>query len=506
MADNVLQSIGLTPEWFKSVMGGVINDPSAPAPDTATPAPQVNALQAVNTGAPPVDAPLPAPTNLLEGIPGYGASAAPDPANQVPQGASPRRSLLDTVGQISDVLAKVGGAQALYQPTIDARQDRQLTLGDHARAVDLEKLKLASNQMDNTTQAGKIAGQAVRGVKAILAANPGADPTKVWQAMAAQTGVDPAHTAAIAQAIAQDPNSLSGLDAALNGAGKTDATKYGGTAIYATGPDGKLAVFQPGLGDQAGRSILPEGYTPVDPTKVVNLGGETALIGDKTGTTKQILQNTIRPDTVANNQTQRDIAKGRNDTQITIAGMPAREKSGGGAAKGDPYSAFTSSVSGLRSLDNSLNDLVSDPNIHGATGLIGGHLNLTSGQRAIQAKIESLSGQAIPAAIAAIKASGGASPRAVSEITGEAKGLVGAIQNRNQDPNDYISNVNAARARLRQRILEMTDDAVRQGFAVRDKSGNISPAPAANRSLPPRLPGSPLAAGSGWGKATIVGQ
>jgi hypothetical protein len=41
---------------------------------------------------------------------------------QPQQTSKPRRSFLDVLGGISDVLAKVGGAEPLYQPTLDARR------------------------------------------------------------------------------------------------------------------------------------------------------------------------------------------------------------------------------------------------------------------------------------------------------------------------------------------------------------------------------------------------
>jgi hypothetical protein len=81
--------------------------PGADAPDVQLPGvAQANVLQQLPDAQPaPVQAPPPPP-------PPPAPVAAPHK----------RRSLLDTIGRISDVLAKVGGADALYQPTLDARE------------------------------------------------------------------------------------------------------------------------------------------------------------------------------------------------------------------------------------------------------------------------------------------------------------------------------------------------------------------------------------------------
>lgn len=65
-------------------------------------------------------------------------SQAPQPAAQAPR---PRRSLLETIGRISDVLATTGGAQPLYEPTINAREDR-------ARQIQADQQKLAAGAFE----------------------------------------------------------------------------------------------------------------------------------------------------------------------------------------------------------------------------------------------------------------------------------------------------------------------------------------------------------------------
>lgn len=342
MAGNVLQAIGLTPDWFKSVMGGVISDPSQPDAEAPAAGPPANLLE--ETQAPQAAAPASDPTNMLQSLnQGAPADAVP-PQAPTALAAAPRtrRSLLDTVGRISDVLAQVGGANALYQPTLDARQDREIALGDHARTVDMDKLKLATAQgtLDDAGRARLT--QAVRGTQALLAANPQADISKIFPLLAARAGVDPAQAQALGAELAQNPGLLDGL-AGLDDGGD----KYSGSVVYATGPDGKIVAFQPSTKGGKARSILPDGFTAVDPTKAVNLGGSTALVG-RSGNVTRILPNSVRPDTVANNASAAEIAAGKNRTALTIAGMPARGKAGAGK----PDEAATGNSEALIALDN----------------------------------------------------------------------------------------------------------------------------------------------------------
>lgn len=324
MPGNLLQSIGLSPEWFKGVMGNVANGIDVP-PDEAP-------------AAPPQ--PAAAPVNLLQGL-GYDQPAA---APQIPQTGAPanaspapksRRSLLDSVGRIADVLAKVGGADALYQPTLDAREDREIALGDHARSVDLEKLKLAlagqqveggQNALDDTGRAR--IQQAVRGTQALLAANPQADITKVFPLLASRAGLNPEQAAGIATDLAANPGLLDGL------AGFDDAgDKFGGSVVYAKGPDGRIVAFQPNLKGGKGRAILPEGFTAVDPLKFVDTGDKQVGVGTRSGEVGTTLDKGMDPDKVADRGSREGIARRNNQTARDIAAMPARSKAaaGGGA-------------------------------------------------------------------------------------------------------------------------------------------------------------------------------
>lgn len=211
----------LSPEWFS----GMMNAPAQPA------APEIP--EAIQSNAPPF--------NIMEALNGGvpNAQAAPPVPALPSRQPRERRSVLDTIGRISDVLAKVGGADALYQPTLDARQDREFAIEDRSRGIDLEALKTAllNQQIQGGAQSleagqteladaatGKV-GMAVRGLQAIAAR--GGDPAKAWPVLAQQLGIEPERAAVIGEAIAKDPNTLFGLSAAINGA---DATRQGSQA------------------------------------------------------------------------------------------------------------------------------------------------------------------------------------------------------------------------------------------------------------------------------------
>jgi hypothetical protein len=226
------------------------------------------------------------------------APPPPPPPREAPKAAEPpkrRRSLLDTIGRISDVIAKVGGADALYQPTLDAREDRELALGDHGRKVTAEELKIATDKFALGDSQNTRLGQAARGAKAILSANPNADPATVWSAIAQHMQLSPEETASVAQELPTNPAILDGLIS-----GGTDPkllqSKYGGTIVYAKDPTtGKIRAYQPSLADDPARDILPEGVEAIDPPKTVDLGGTTAVIGTRSGRVNRVLPNSEKP-------------------------------------------------------------------------------------------------------------------------------------------------------------------------------------------------------------------
>lgn len=237
------------------------------------------------------------PSNVLQSLVPPPAPPPSPPPQAAPAAAEPpkrRRSLLDTIGRISDVLAKVGGAEALYQPTLDAREDRTLKLGDHERQVLADNLKIAQDKFELGDKGNTRLAMAARGAKAILAANPNADIGAVWNALGQRMQLTPEEIQGVGQQIATDPGFLDGLIAGGTDP-KLDQSKYGGNVVYAKGPDGKIVAFQPSITGDGARPILPEGFEAIDPPKAVDLGGRTVLVGTRSGGVNKILPNSEKP-------------------------------------------------------------------------------------------------------------------------------------------------------------------------------------------------------------------
>lgn len=132
-------------------------------------------------------------------------SSAPAPMSSTPARQPRERvSALDTIGGIADVLARVGGAEALYQPSIDAREDR-------ARQIDLEALK--HQILEQQVQQGAAAPQEQlrnRLGTALGAVASSGNPLAAWsQINPEDIGLDPQRYEAIRQRIEANPESAS---------------------------------------------------------------------------------------------------------------------------------------------------------------------------------------------------------------------------------------------------------------------------------------------------------
>jgi len=215
---------------------------------------------------------------------------APQPAAQAPR---PRRSLLETIGRISDVLATTGGAQPLYEPTINAREDR-------ARQIQADQQKLAMGNFELGDKGNARAGMAFRGLQAIQ--RRGGDINAAWPILAQQAGIPAERAAQIAQIFGQDPSAVDGLAETFNG----HEGEYAKQVNIAVDPaTGKTIAYQVDDMGNVHQVQLPENYNPVDPIQAINTGGATQIVGRNTGTVKKVLPNTERPGQAAD----RDLRK-----------------------------------------------------------------------------------------------------------------------------------------------------------------------------------------------------
>lgn len=134
-----------------------------------------------------------------------------------------RRSILDTIGGIADVFATVGGAQPLYQPTIDARQNRQFAIEDRQRALedrerDIELDSLRKQQLGQQIKAGGVDLEndlRSRTATALGAIADVPNAAEIWPQIAQQAGIPEAQAAAIGQELQRNPGIASRLAASL---------------------------------------------------------------------------------------------------------------------------------------------------------------------------------------------------------------------------------------------------------------------------------------------------
>lgn len=258
--------------------------------------------------------------NIFQRLQEEGDNAYPT-APAAPPAGRPRHSFIDTIGRISDVLATVGGSQPLYQSGLDAQTARETGAAEQARKAQMEGLKISSAQGELGDAGNVRLGQAVRGLQAITTANPSADISTVWPILAQQAGVDPQRAQMLGQQLATNPELLKGL------AGTVGATKeFGLQPFYAKGPDGALQAYQLSKDGTIQPVKLPEGAAPIDPLKFVDTGGSMVGIGTRSGNPTRILPKTEKPGASLDREQRDRIATGRNQTQIQIAGMPARSK------------------------------------------------------------------------------------------------------------------------------------------------------------------------------------
>lgn len=292
-------------------------------------------------------------SNVLQAIGGSPDAPQPAPVPQAPQqSAAPaeaprqRRSLLDTVGRISDVLARVGGAEALYQPTLDAREDRSNMLEDRTRQIDLDALRsqivkqqIAAGSDEATARGNAMLGAAARGLQAIQ--RRGGDINAAWPLLARQAGIPEDRAQALGQIFAQNPQAVEAI-AAMTG----QEREFGVQPFYAQGPDGQLRAYQLGRDGSIQPIQLGEGETPIDPLKFVDTGGTQVGVGTRSGQVRRILPNSVDPNTRANIGSRERIAAAGNASRERIAAT--RGAKGGDAGVSEAQQRIVSRLGSIR--------------------------------------------------------------------------------------------------------------------------------------------------------------
>lgn len=200
---SILAALGKTPMAPQPVPEGGITPVSyQPIPDPPE--------QSISNVLQAVAAPQAAPAPVAAPIP----QAAPAPAAPATPAEPPRkrRSVIETIGRLADVFARVGGAEALYEPTLNARADRGFAQEDRARQIEMDKLKLAVGKFELGDIQNARLGQFARGLKAIQVG--GGDINTALPILGQRMGLDPETIQSVQQEIATNPNALDGLIAA----------------------------------------------------------------------------------------------------------------------------------------------------------------------------------------------------------------------------------------------------------------------------------------------------
>ena len=241
----------------------------------------------------------------------------PDVSQNLPQiqSAQPkqRRSLLDTVGGIADVFARVGGAEALYQPTLDARMARDNAQSDRSREIDIEGMRkqlleqqIGAGKVDATQGQNKLASSAIRGLQAIQ--RGGGDVNTAWPLLARQAGIPDERAAELGQLFASNPNALEGVAAMFD---QSEGGQYGMEPIPVRGADGKTRLYQ--LNKRGGASPIAfgEGEEPLGTTKFVDAGGQMIGVDSYSNKPQTIIPRTERPRRYRNSQTAEPDCSGK---------------------------------------------------------------------------------------------------------------------------------------------------------------------------------------------------
>lgn len=379
-----------------------------------------------------------------------------------------RSSVLDTIGRISDVLARVGGAEAQYQPTLDAREDR-------ARQVDMDAMRqqLLQQQIDAGNMAPQDAMRARLG-QALGAIGGMENAAELWPQIAEQAGIDPQKTAAIGQMLQRNPGAASILARSLGA-----EENLGKNVYFGTDPQGKTVAYQVGPDGQPHILDFGGNLTPSDPTKTVNLGGTTAIIGSG-GNVKRILPNTEAPGRAADRASRE---------RIGTAGIVSREriaatKSGSTAATPEMVSQVQGNLQELRGIYDQLNKmgaLVSPKNSAGAN--ISARVRASGAGQLVEGAVGT-EAQTLRDRINSIR------PGLMQSIA-KATGMTGKQLDSNTDVKLFM-----------QTVTNPTSSYEANLKAIQGLERFVS----ANSKQPVTTKKAAPASAGGWGKATVVGR
>lgn len=304
---------GVQPPMFGGRDENTVYAPEAEAPMSFQAAPGAgdsNILQRIAGGG--IN-----PQTISEGplqLPGMGAvdtSVAPAPQVQAKPQRSPRdrRSVIDIIGGLADTFATVGGAAPLYQPTLDAREgrqmmraDREMAIEDRDRQIDLDGLnrrileqRLTSGEIEIGDAQREMVGQAASGLRNVFGKYGVEGVKRAWPLLSQQLQIPPERAQAIGQALEANPEeTIRALESVIGDDGQGG---YGLQPFYATDSQGNLRAYQLNK-DGSVKEIQPgEGISPAPPVRSIDTGSEQIIYGSRDGRPIRIMPKSGGPQT-----------------------------------------------------------------------------------------------------------------------------------------------------------------------------------------------------------------
>jgi hypothetical protein len=420
----------------------------------------------------------------------------------VSQPPKQRRSLLDTVGGIADVFARVGGAEALYQPTLDARLARDNAQVDRSREIDLDEMRkqlleqqIGAGEIDATQGQNKLASSAIRGLQAIQ--RGGGDVNAAWPLLARQAGISDERAAELGKLFASNPNALEGVAAMFD---QSEGGQYGMEPIPVRGADGKTRLYQ--LNKRGGASPISfgEGEEPLGTTKFVDAGGQMVGVDSYSNKPRTIITRSERPGAVETRNQRGQIAAANTASRERIAATrvqaqkEAAQARAAGKSKGGSQEGYSGAIASLNELDK----LYDEMNKAGAAV----NPNNSAGRNIIARIGTSAIGQAVGGAVGSqnqtrLDRVNSIRPELLLSMA-NALGLSATQINSNVELKEHMKTISDPTASYQ------ANKAATAGLR-RILGGTLNTQPTAGKpgNVAPRRT-SPAPAASGWGKATIV--
>jgi hypothetical protein len=270
-----------------------------------------------------------------------GSMGGPSLADIERQAGAPRKraSVVDILGGLFDTAAELGGVNPQYQPTLDARLQRE-------REAELYPLEVQKAQLGNRDVRGQIQERQAK-LMAPLAQRAkqyleqGGDINKILPVMYQTLGLTPDEVQQYDPQIRANPMETLSM---LAVSGEQAGEEYGLTPTRVRNPNtGEVLLIQMGKSGRSRSEAIPPGFELADPLMAVERGPTTDLVSRQSGQTKTSFTVGGKPET------------GYIQTGQTEDGRPIFGPAPGTKAENELVSAADTKLSGYQGTLTSLN-------------------------------------------------------------------------------------------------------------------------------------------------------